>query len=229
LAGFVTEAFRAGADAHAIMRQTGHRGPGMARTVGRLRGRPEQARITRMGADYRFVTVWRVAGTVQEVTAVLGDADSLPRWWPSVYLGVVQVADAGPDGTGAAVELHTKGWLPYTLRWTLTITEPMTEKGFALTAAGDLNGTGRWTFTTDGPEVVISYDWRVRATKPLLQRLSWLLKPVFSANHRWAMARGEESLRLELRRKRALGSGRDAGSVPPPPAPTFRWLQRRHQ
>jgi hypothetical protein len=63
----------------------------------------------------------------------------------------------------------------------------------------------------------------------LLQRLSWLLKPVFSANHRWAMARGEESLRLELRRKRALGSGRDAGLVPPPPAPTFRWLQRRHQ
>ena len=26
-AGFVTEAFRAGADAHAIMRQTGHRSP----------------------------------------------------------------------------------------------------------------------------------------------------------------------------------------------------------
>ena len=45
----------------------------------------------------------------------------------------------------------------------------MTETGFALTAAGDLNGTGRWTFTTDGPEVVISYDWRVSATKPLLQ------------------------------------------------------------
>ena len=65
-----------------------------------------------------------------------------------MYLSVVQVADAGPDGTGAVVELHTKGWLPYTLRWTLTITEPMTDTGFALTAAGDLNGTGRWTFTT---------------------------------------------------------------------------------
>jgi hypothetical protein len=29
-----------------------------------------------------------------------------------------------------------------------------------------------------------------------------LFKPIFSANHRWAMARGEESLRRELSRRR---------------------------
>jgi hypothetical protein len=50
---------------------------------------------------------------------------------------------------------------------------------------------------------VITYNWRVSAIKPLLRWLSWLLRPVFAANHRWAMARGEESLRLELRRRRA--------------------------
>ncbi len=180
-----------------------------------------------MGSEYRFVTVWRVPGTVPEVKAVLGEAESLPRWWPSVYLTVVPGRDAGPDGTGAVANLHTKGWLPYTLRWTLTITEPMTDNGFALTAAGDLNGSGRWTFTSDGPEVVITYEWQVSASKPLLRRLSWLLRPVFAANHRWAMARGEESLRLELRRRRAVAAGSDEGSVPPPPPPTFRWLQQR--
>lgn len=178
-----------------------------------------------MGSDYRFFTVWRVAGTVEEVKAVLGEAETLPRWWPSVYLSVHPVSEAGPDGTGAVVDLHTKGWLPYTLRWTLTITEPITDSGFALTAAGDLNGSGRWTFAADGPEVVITYDWRVSATKPLLRRFSWLLRPAFAANHRWAMARGEESLRLELRRRRAL-AGQGAGAVPQPPAPTFGWLQR---
>jgi hypothetical protein len=31
-----------------------------------------------------------------------------------------------------------------------------------------------------------------------LRYLSFLFKPFFSANHRWAMARGEESLRREL-------------------------------
>ena len=180
-----------------------------------------------MGSDYRFLTVWRVAGSVDEVKAVLGDAASLPRWWPSVYLNVAPVDDGAPDGTGRVVDLYTKGWLPYTLRWALTITEPMSDTGFALTAAGDLNGTGRWTFTPDGPEVVIKYDWRVSAAKPLLRRLSWLFKPGFSANHRWAMARGEESLRLELRRRRAAGPGPASEPVPPPPPPTFGWLLRR--
>ena len=179
-----------------------------------------------MGSDYQFFTEWRVAGTVEEVKAVLGDAASLPRWWPSVYLSVEEVDAGEPGGVGRVVDLHTKGWLPYTLRWRLHITEPLTDTGFALDATGDLEGTSRWTFAPDGPEVVVTYDWRVSATKPLLRRLGWLLKPAFAANHRWAMQRGEESLRLELRRRRSPES---AGTVPPPPPPTFSWLRRRER
>ena len=76
------------------------------------------------------------------------------------------------------------------------------------------------------PRSSITYDWRVSASKPLLRRLTWLLRPVFSANHRWAMARGEESLRLELRRRRA-STAAQRRQVPPPPAATFLWLVRR--
>jgi hypothetical protein len=148
-----------------------------------------------MSAGYEFWTVWRVAGTLEEVKAILGDAEALPRWWPSVYLDVAVARD------GAA--------------------------GFALTATGDLDGNGRWTFQPDGPEVVITYHWRVAADKALLRRLSWLLRPVFAANHRWAMARGEESLRLELRRRRAANAV-ERGLVPPPP-PTFRRDSGRQQ
>jgi Polyketide cyclase / dehydrase and lipid transport len=168
-------------------------------------------------ADYEFRTVWRVAGTVAEVRDVLTDGPSLPRWWPAVYLAV----DTVRDEHGDALALFTTGWLPYTLRWTLRVIEPVTDTGFTVTAAGDLTGTGRWTFAPDGPEVVITYDWRVRADKPLLRRLTWLLRPVFAANHRWAMARGEESLRLELRRRRAT-SDAQRRRVPAPPPPTFR-------
>jgi Polyketide cyclase / dehydrase and lipid transport len=179
---------------------------------------------------YEFRTVWRVAGTPEEVAAVLGESAAMPRWWPSVYLSAEPVA-GGPEpapGSPRPTRLHTKGWLPYTLRWTLTVTEPVTPRGFALTAAGDLNGTGRWTFEPDGPETVITYHWRVNAAKPLLRRLSWLLKPGFAANHRWAMARGQESLALELRRRRAAAgtTANGASAVPPPPPPTFTWLTR---
>jgi Polyketide cyclase / dehydrase and lipid transport len=179
-----------------------------------------------MGSDYEFTTVWSVQGTIAEVIAVLEDATTLPRWWPSVYLSVTPRKDGSADRVGSVTDLHTKGWLPYTLTWSLTITEPITHAGFALSAEGDLSGTGRWTFVQEGPDVVITYDWRVRANKPLLRRLSWLFKPVFAANHRWAMARGEESLRLELLRRRAATAAQRA-QVPPPPGPTFARLLRR--
>ena len=177
-----------------------------------------------MTSDYAFVTVWRVPGTCDEVQAVLSDGRTLTQWWPAVYLAVTLLEDGDADHVGSVTEVHTKGWLPYTLRWRLTLTEPVTTTGFALSADGDLCGTGRWTFVQDGPEVVITYDWRVSATKPLLRKLSWLLRPAFAANHRWAMARGEESLKLELRRRRAAT---DAGraAIPPPPGPTFTWLR----
>jgi hypothetical protein len=67
--------------------------------------------------------------------------------------------------------------------------------------------------------VDITYDWRIQAEKPLLRNLSFLLRPAFEANHRWAMAQGEESLRLELARRRA-SSNDVRRMIPPPPGPT---------
>ncbi len=175
--------------------------------------------------DYEFLTVWRVAGTPREVTDILGDAGTLARWWPAVYLRVTPLDPGNADGTGKSFMLHTKGWLPYTLRWKLTVTEPITEQGFAIAAAGDLNGTGRWMFEEDGPETVVSFDWRVTASKPLIRRLGFIFNPVFAANHRWAMARGQESLALELRRRRPENKAK----VPPPPEPTFAGRYRWHR
>ena len=42
--------------------------------------------------EYHFVTHWRVRGTVAEVMEVISDAESLPRWWPAVYLEARQLA-----------------------------------------------------------------------------------------------------------------------------------------
>ena len=48
-AGFVTEAFRAGADAHAIMRQTGHRSPAMLEVYAREHAPLVGNAVTRLG------------------------------------------------------------------------------------------------------------------------------------------------------------------------------------
>jgi hypothetical protein len=178
--------------------------------------------------DYHFITRWRVEGTVNEVSDILKEAERLPLWWPSVYLDV-EVLDPGDDeGIGKVVSLYTKGWLPYTLRWQFRVTESRYPHGFSLRAWGDFDGEGAWTFEQDGGQVNVVYDWRISADKPLLRRLSFLLKPIFSANHRWAMERGEESLRLELERRRAR-TPEEARRVPPPPPPTFPHNRRQRQ
>jgi hypothetical protein len=171
-----------------------------------------------MNHEYAFLSRWRVAGTCGEVADILGDPIALTRWWPSVYLAVDELQPPDERGLGRRVRLHTRGWLPYTLKWDFEVVDSRYPHGFTLVATGDFDGRGVWTFEQDGPFVVLTYDWRLRAEKPLLRNLSFLLKPLFEANHRWAMAQGEESLTLELARRRA-GSEAARARVPPPPGP----------
>ena len=134
---------------------------------------------------------------------MLGNPLDLPRWWPMVYLEVVELRPSNADRTGRRVRLLTRGKLPYRLRWEFEVTESRYPYGFTIAASGDFDGTGTWAFAPRGPLVDITFDWRIRAEKPLLRWLSVLFKPIFEANHRWAMARGEECLVRELRRRRS--------------------------
>ena len=175
-----------------------------------------------MAPEYAFLTHWRLKATAQEVYDILADPMGLARWWPSVYLDVKELAPPDPaTGKGTVIGLYTKGFLPYTLRWNFTVTEATPPAGFKLVAHGDFEGTGVWTLTQDGEHVDVTYDWRILAEKPLLRYGSFVLRPFFAANHRWAMARGEESLALELRRRRARTEA-ERQAIPAPPGSTFR-------
>jgi len=135
-----------------------------------------------------------------------------------VYLNVTEIEPPDARGVGRRVRVLTKGWLPYTLSWDFVVTESRYPHGFSITASGDFEGTGVWTFAQENNDVAIVYDWRIRAEKPLLRALSFVLKPLFAANHRWAMAQGETSLKLELARRRAV-SDAEKGAIPLPPGP----------
>jgi hypothetical protein len=167
---------------------------------------------------YQFLSRWRVEGTCGEVADVLGDPLDLPRWWPAVYFDVEELRARDARGLGGRVRLRTQGFLPYTLSWESEVVETHYPYGFTIVASGDVDGRGVWTFAQDGNFVDVRYDWRVTAKKPLLQNLSWLMKPLFESNHRWAMAQGEQSLKLELARRRA-SSDQARLRIPPPPGP----------
>ena len=168
--------------------------------------------------EYHFITRWRVQGTADEVYDLISHPLDYPRWWPCVYLQTEEVAPGDEHGVGRRIRLHTKGWLPYTLRWESCSTESKRPQHLAIRATGDFDGRGIWTLQQDGLFVNITFDWKLTADKPLLRYLSFLLKPVFSANHRWAMARGLDSLQLELARRHAQTDD-ERRLIPMPPGP----------
>ncbi|MDX1921322.1 MAG: hypothetical protein SFU25_11395 [Candidatus Caenarcaniphilales bacterium] len=182
-----------------------------------------QKTISEWSNSYHFVSNWRVKGTVQEVYEILFEDKALTKWWPSVYLDV-KVLDPGEEkqdqkGLGKIVSLKTKGWLPYILNWKFRVVETNKPFRFLIESWGDLNGTGVWQLKQNGQFVDVLFDWRVRADKAFIRYLSFILKPVFSANHAWSMQRGEESLRLELLRRRAKSEA-ERKRIPAPPGPT---------
>ena len=77
------------------------------------------------------------------------------------------------------MQLHTKGWLPYTLTWNARTVESVPPSRIAITASGDFAGRGIWSIVPDGDSVDVTFDWKLSAEKPLLRYLSFLLKPAF--------------------------------------------------
>lgn len=163
-----------------------------------------------MAPDYHLISHWRVRGDLDEVAAILREPRDLVRWWPEVYLAVEVEGEGDADGAGRTVGVHSRGRLPYSLRWRFRVVEARWPHGATIEAWGDLAGRGTWTLAQRGSEVDATYVWQVRVEKPLLRRLSPLLEPLFAWNHRWAMAKGEAGLQREIDRRRHPGAEDDS-------------------
>lgn len=166
---------------------------------------------------HELVYRWEVEATPDEVFSILEDATALPRWWPAMYLEATEVEAGRADGVGRVLSFVTKAWLPHTLRWSARVTGFGRPSTLEFESFGDLEGRGSWTIEAAASTCVVTHRWSVRSEKAA----SPVLRPLLDASHGWAMSRGLESLKLELRRRRAETSD-DRAKVPPPPAPTPR-------
>jgi hypothetical protein len=171
--------------------------------------------------DYHLVSNWRVLGTVDEVFDVISHVEDLPRWWPAGFPDALVIEQGDSSGIGTIVRLETRGYLPYVLRWHLRVTDTTRPFGISFKVWGDLEGEGHWTFAQNDAWCDITYDWRVTVKKGVERFLSPVARPVMVSNHNWVMARGEESLRIELARRHAASElARDSLPEPPRPAST---------
>ena len=128
----------------------------------RLDKRGRHGGAERHGAAVR---VDRRGGTIEEVADILRNVERLPQWWGAVYLSAAIVEPGDEDGIGRVVAFHSRGWLPYTLRWRGRVVEANRPHHWTIDATGDLVGRGVWTLTQQGPVARIAYDWRVLVEK----------------------------------------------------------------
>lgn len=151
--------------------------------------------------EYEFFTEWRVQAPAELLFEILKNAEGYPRWWPDVYLRVTHLPSGNADGLGDRFDLLTRGWLPYQLRWTAESIRHERPHLIEIRATGDFEGCGIWRLEPLGHETRITFDWRIRADKPLLRWLSPVCKPLFRWNHGWAMNKGLFRLREEIARR----------------------------
>jgi len=147
--------------------------------------------------DYRFETTWRVRASRQDAWDLLYDGEGWPTWWPSVRQ-VEVLEPGGPDRVGRLLRYHFATKLPYTLTFEARIVEVSAPARLVADAEGEL--AGRWTcdLREEGPDVAVHHVWAVSTTKPWMNALAPLARPVFSWNHAALMHEGGEGFARRL-------------------------------
>jgi hypothetical protein len=148
--------------------------------------------------SYSFVTRWRLESPLEKVWERIYRSERWPEWWKGVER-VQEIRPAtGPHSVGTVRRFTWKSVLPYRLTFDMTVTrvEPLSRIESA--AAGELEGTGLWTFSREGPAALVRYDWNVRTTRPWMNALAPVARPLFRWNHDVVMGWGFQGLRKRL-------------------------------
>jgi hypothetical protein len=146
---------------------------------------------------YRFRTTWRFDAPVERVFGVLEDIGRWPEWWHGVRRAEL-LEPGDDDGVGGLWRYTWHSRLPYDLTFESRVTRVEAPRLLEGRTDGELVGTGSCRLFGDGPTTTVVYDWNVRTTRPWMNRLAPLARPVFSWNHDRLMRQGGEGLARRL-------------------------------
>ena len=123
--------------------------------------------------------------------------DRWPDWWR--YVAKVDLLKKGDTSDlGSIRRITWKTALPYSLTFDSELTAEVKHHRMEGRAFGELDGKGIWTFSREGNETVVRYDWLVNTTKAWMNLLSPIARPIFAWNHDKVMEAGFEGLKKRL-------------------------------
>jgi uncharacterized protein YndB with AHSA1/START domain len=149
-------------------------------------------------AEYTFLTTWLLDSPREPVWDALHDQQAWPRWWRGVEVAEEVSRPPGGEDVGTVSRMVWRSLLPYRVEFEILTTRVERPTLLEGRASGDLAGVGRWRLYEQEGVTAVLYEWNVGTTRPWMNRLSPLLRPVFEWNHDWVMARGGEGLAARL-------------------------------
>jgi mannose-6-phosphate isomerase-like protein (cupin superfamily) len=188
---------------------------GLLGELGRLLGYRASYSQEGSASEYRFLDKWFIPYPIDVVFEELLHAEDYPRWWGEAWKRVTPIGGSPPGTVGAKTEVIAGGFLPYTITLGLEVARVEHPQLISVISHGDLEGTGTWRLHEFDGGTAVSYDWRVRAGKPLIRRFSPIVKPFFRANHTWVMRHGEVALKRWLANPQRVARTAPAHSTQP--------------
>jgi hypothetical protein len=144
-------------------------------------------------AQYSFLTAWLLDAPVEPVWDAIYDTDAWPSWWSGVRR-VEELVPRGEDGIGGVSRFTFRSTLPYDLVFDVRSIRVERYRLLEGVASGELAGTGRWRFFTQGTTTAVTYEWDVETTARWLNVLAPVARPLFAWNHDRVMRAGGEGL-----------------------------------
>jgi hypothetical protein len=150
-----------------------------------------------MVTTYSFVTRWEVDAPIERVVDALSAVEDWPSWWRGVR-SVERIAEGDASGVGAIRRFTFRSLLPYSLVFSVLVTEVSAPHRLAGQATGELEGTGVWTLSAQDGRTQVRYDWNVRTTRCWMNLLGPIARPIFARNHDIVMNWGRVGLAKRL-------------------------------
>ncbi len=146
---------------------------------------------------YSFVTTWRLKTPLQLAWNAIYLSEQWPQWWDSV-ISVQEIEKGDEQGIGSIRIYKLRSPMFYTLSFRMQLTDRIEYKLLSGIATGDLVGTGSWQLEDDGEITTIRCYWDVTTSISWMNKLSFLLKPIFKLNHSIVMKQGGKCLARKL-------------------------------
>ena len=151
---------------------------------------------------YDFESQWHFKEPVDRVQEEL---ENLSNWstWSS---GIRSVKKRDKDialGKGSLVDIEVKGPLPFTLIFTLEVTDYQPPTSITFISRGNLIGEGRLVLSPYNDGTKVTFHWHVAMQNPVLNVLSKIspFKALMEKNHNWVMEKLYTGFDRKLRDK----------------------------